>query len=476
MDFSDDLFLLPITEGGGEGDFSVLPLKDYTAAKPDVVKKAIILVDETVDKSAEIDKVTGITVDPTSILAINGPAVDKILTELPATHKLVQMVFKNDTNIKSIDGVVPQQIVFLLMFHQLFFLGTADGSIKIPFSSSFKDKFNAVLSVYEKPEFDTYKEKLSAYFTTVQNEHVKASDDRISYDTFRGTLIGGIRRVVAYIQSGVVDTNANTVTGYENIQLPENNENYDNEEEGNTPESAELKEQIKRLKAELEEKNKEVRSTKEDYEKKAKKSKEALEKSIAEVAEAKAQVVAVKGEKEALLHEAQSIGRREPGVAAVLGKTAEIQDLKERLAAAERKLGEQSGFTELKNTIKELEKEKKTLLIDNDFLKSELAKVTEERDDLKTKVAKTVPRPKRVRTRKLLGKNQDDKNLVEGDPVVVRWGSEKNATHPGKVRAVSLKQPGKFIVQEYKDDKPVLRADGMPQVMRPVAKEDIKKV
>jgi hypothetical protein len=458
MDFSDDLFMLPMTMsmGGGPEDFTVLLMKDYASVKPDLFKKAFILVEDTVISDTTITSVSEIKISPKDILALNGPAVEKILRELPKTHPLVKMVYTQPPDIKTIDEIVPQQVVFLSFFNQLFFLGTADKQIKVPFSGSFKDKFNEVRGFYEDKSVDSYKDDLPSYFEKIQKDYVDSSKHQ-KYDDFRGTLIAGIRGVVGYVQKGVIDTNANTVAGYENIEADytgENDIDIDRNENYSDEEKLELQRQID-----------EFAKEKAAVETSLKETKSKLAKTEKELTKAREEITEAKTEKTRLLEELKHLpgqGKgKDKGDIGLFVASEEKKVLEKELAEAKEKLAKQKDYSEIKEDLKKAMAENETL--------------RKERDELKLALAKgpTAKPPKQIQ----LGTNQEGNELLINDDVLVHWNSNttKEATHQGKVRGKSKKNSTKFVVQEFKDGKPVLRPDGKQQFMRPVAKEDIKK-
>jgi hypothetical protein len=170
MNFSDDLFVLSPTSGGGPTDFTLVTMKDFKTSGLDIYTKSIILVDDSVDvKVADIH-----SVDINKVLAVNGPSVIQILTDLPLTHPLNELVFKNDKKLVKAD-VVPEQVVFIALFNQLFFIGVANDILSVSFTASFKDKFEGLKKVYEDHVVKTKKGKyfeedanMTKYIATLQ--------------------------------------------------------------------------------------------------------------------------------------------------------------------------------------------------------------------------------------------------------------------------------------------------------------------
>lgn len=281
MAFNDGLFMLPIT--GGSDDFIVVDIKDYSYLKDDeLFSKPILLINaalpgEPVPSSAapappfanaaknaaaeatkkkKLSKLHGSsTVDISKVLAVNGPAVAKILEELPDEHPLVKYLFLKGRVTKKAEAA-PRQLTFLTMFHQLFFIlveravsnavaekgrkaaskgrlaaeeaaelekkiaaATEVVTALVPLSASFKDKFLAVSdALINKKIADADLAKLKKYYETLDNE--------TSFDTFVGNMKTGIRNVVKYIVDGTDESNANTERGFAAEVAPGNEENY----------------------------------------------------------------------------------------------------------------------------------------------------------------------------------------------------------------------------------------------------------
>jgi hypothetical protein len=205
MNFSDDLFVLSPTSGGGPTDFTLVTAKDLKPIELDIYAKNFILVDDSVDVNvADIH-----TVDINKVLAINGPAVIQILTDLPSTHPLNELVFKNEKKLVKAD-VVPEQIVFIAFFNQLFLFGIANDILSVDFTASFKDKFEGLKKVYEDHVVKTKKGKyfdedanMTKYVADLQNL-IKVKSV-LPYDDFKAAIVGsGIYAVMQYIQNGLL--------------------------------------------------------------------------------------------------------------------------------------------------------------------------------------------------------------------------------------------------------------------------------
>jgi hypothetical protein len=205
MNFSDDLFVLPPTSGGATTDFKLLTATTLKTSALDIYAEPIILVDDSVDvKTTDIH-----TVDINKVLAVNGPAIIQILTDLPSTHPLNELVFKNDKKLIKND-VVPEQVVFIALFNQLFFLGVANDILSVSFTASFKDKFEGLKLVYEDHVVKTKKgkyfdedAKLTLYVANLQN--LLKVKSVLPYAEFKAAIVGsGIYSIMQYIQNGTL--------------------------------------------------------------------------------------------------------------------------------------------------------------------------------------------------------------------------------------------------------------------------------
>jgi hypothetical protein len=465
MSFRHELFMLPIS--GGAGKFHFTNVSKLNSAG-DIYEKPIILVDDTARIAGEgaLDDV-----DPASIVAVNGPAVLQILEDL-GDNPLKDVLFRNDNEITDFSKIIPQQIAFIALFNQLFFLGkTHKPPIAVEFSASFKERFEAISKMLE-PESDKAPIKdadataLTDYFTKLQGELKIPDTKQATYTSLRGTIIAGIRGIVAYIQGGVVEGNATTESGFQN----EEDEDNDVEEEVNEEFVATQKAEIERVKAdaeaELNKKDKEIAGLNEAVEDAG----DQLARSLEKIKDLQQTIQELEASEKKLVEKATA----KPGQGEVVLLTSEIMKLKRKLAAAQS--AARSTDESLRDKMDVLAQEKAALATANEKLTAEIAALKTEVGEAKLRAA--APRVKKPRTRKVLGKNKNDKDVGTDDKVLVRLAENAQDAEPtreGKVR--SLSKDGLYWVTEYKDGKPVLKADGKgAEFYKPVAPKDIKLV
>jgi len=424
MDFNDQLFILPPSSGGGPTDFTILTLKEYKAKPIDAFEKAIILVDDTASDSGEKNSITKVALDPKTVLAVNGPAFEKILSELPNTHALVKLVYRNDSNIKSINEIVPQQVVFLAMFHQMFFLGIVNDKLKVEFSDTFRNKFNAVRGVLEEEEYVGIPE----YYEVLQNKYITDKDKYEKYEDFTALVVGGIRGVAKYIQNGVINDTA-TEHGFNNLDVK--NEEEEEEEDNNEnygDDVQELKRQLEEVQAEL----RTAKSKSETAIKEATASATALAKAQSELTSAKAEATSAVAEKERLLGQLRALPK---------GRTDKVQDLvteedKRKLevevAALKAKVAASADYDTIKEDLRKKTVEAESLKKELDELKPKYESLKEEADRLRVILAS-----KGVVD--VLGKNKDGAEIKLGNIV-----EQKEGKYIGK-RGIALRKRGNSL-------------------------------
>ena len=428
MDFNDQLFILPPSSGGGPTDFTILTLKEYKAKPIDAFEKAIILVDDTAADSGEKNSITKVALEPKTVLAVNGPAFEKILSELPNTHALVQLVYRNDSNIKNVNEIVPQQVVFLAMFHQMFFVGIVNDKIKVDFSDTFKNKFNAVRGKLEEEEYLGVPE----YYEVLQNKYITDKSKYEKYEDFNALIVGGIRGVAKFIQNGVMNDTV-TEQGFNN--LDDKNEEEEEEEDNNEnygDDVQELKRQLEEIQAELRTTKSKSETAIKEATAKADSSATALAKAQAELTTAKADATAAVAEKERLLGQLRALPK---------GRTDKVQDLvaeedkrklEEEVAKLKAKLAASADYDTIKEDLR-----KKT---------AEVEELKRERNELQTKYEKEKEEADRLRVIlaskgvvDVLGKNKDGAEIKLGNIV-----EQKEGKYMGK-RGIALRKRGNSV-------------------------------
>ena len=160
MDGLDELLSFPtaIDQDGGaiDGAFIVLKREDVDKKKTDktinIHTTPIVMTDNTpsaVPEVAEISAFIGSTgVQPNYILAFNGEAVRKLLTNPNDKSRDINerlFMIKTGQSYSALDQLVIKQVAFLCFFHHLFFLAKLANYPSFPtFTDSFSDKFIAI--------------------------------------------------------------------------------------------------------------------------------------------------------------------------------------------------------------------------------------------------------------------------------------------------------------------------------------------
>jgi len=160
MDGLDELLSFPSgtdQDGGAiDGAFIVLKREDVDKKKTDktinIHTTPIVMTDNTpsaVPEVAEISAFIGSTgVQPNYILAFNGEAVRKLLTNPNDKSKDINerlFLIKTGQSYSGLDQLIIKQVAFLCFFHHLFFLAKLANYPSFPtFADSFSDKFTAI--------------------------------------------------------------------------------------------------------------------------------------------------------------------------------------------------------------------------------------------------------------------------------------------------------------------------------------------
>lgn len=435
MDFNDQLFILPPSSGGGPTDFTILTLKDYKAKPVDAFEKAIILVTDTAADSGEKNSITKVALDPKTILAVNGPAVEKILSELPNTHALVKLVYNNDKNIKNINEIVPQQVVFLAMFHQMFFVGTANDKINVDFSDTFKNKFNAVRGKLEDEEYVGVPD----YYEVLQNKYITDKSKYEKYEDFTALVVGGIRGVAKFIQNGVMN-DTSTEHGFTNLEATNEEERKD-EGEDEVDNNENYGDDVQELKRQLEETQAELRTTKtksettiKELSAKAESSATALAKAQAELTDEKAKATAADAEKERLLGQLRALPKGKGQGHEVQNLVAEEdkRKLETEVANLKAKLAGTADYATIKEGLRKKTAEVEALKKELDEVKPKYEKEKEEADRLRVVLASRG-------VVDVLGKNKDGAEIKLGNIVEQQEGKYKDK------RGIALRKRGNSL-------------------------------
>jgi len=160
MDGLDELLSFPsgIDQDGGaiDGAFIVLKREDVDKKKTDktinIHTTPIIMTDNApsaVPEVAEISAFIGSTgVQPNYILAFNGEAVRKLLTNPNDRSKDINerlFMIRTGQSYSGLDQLIIKQVAFLCFFHHLFFLAKLANYTSFPtFADTFSDKFMAI--------------------------------------------------------------------------------------------------------------------------------------------------------------------------------------------------------------------------------------------------------------------------------------------------------------------------------------------
>jgi len=157
MDGLDELLAFPTydlgQDGGGiDGAYTIITVDELGKKGLNIHTDPILLVGKAPvgeDTIADITMFQGSSgLPPTELVAINGEAVRKIMTNPNSTVLDINtklFILKIGEKYNDISDIITKQIAFLCLFHHLFFLGKLANYPNFPmFSDSFADKFNAV--------------------------------------------------------------------------------------------------------------------------------------------------------------------------------------------------------------------------------------------------------------------------------------------------------------------------------------------
>jgi hypothetical protein len=225
----------------------IAPSTTATTSKDTPTKDTPTSIAEThgdciVDKSEEKDKGTTSEVsnledikEGRGIIALNGSAIANILDERAtyekgspehiSTLRETLFIVPEIPSISGINDVLPEQIVFILFFHTLFFVGKVFGGLTETLDSSFKERFEAVAPALQQ-EADKAEDVrkiynfplkiLKGYFEELKKKYMDkgtkgtgstgsagsagaasgGGGDELTFEKFRGMLVTGDPRAV----------------------------------------------------------------------------------------------------------------------------------------------------------------------------------------------------------------------------------------------------------------------------------------
>jgi len=151
VDDIDSMLGLPKMEGGAiDRSFSVMTLDEILDKKTDVQTVPIIMTEKTPTGTRDIGDLgsfllsTGL--QATDILGLNGEAVRKLInTPSEKVDAINPKLFLVKNLYEGVDELVEKQVVFISLFHHLFFLAKLAKTADFPsFTDSFANKFAAV--------------------------------------------------------------------------------------------------------------------------------------------------------------------------------------------------------------------------------------------------------------------------------------------------------------------------------------------
>jgi len=151
VDDIDSMLGLPKMEGGAiDRSFSVMTLDEILDKKTDVQTVPIIMTEKTPTGTRDFGDLssfllsTGLQV--TDILGLNGEAVRKLInTPSEKVDAINPKLFLVKNLYEGVDELVEKQVVFISLFHHLFFLAKLAKTADFPsFTDSFANKFAAV--------------------------------------------------------------------------------------------------------------------------------------------------------------------------------------------------------------------------------------------------------------------------------------------------------------------------------------------
>ena len=234
MDFSADLFTLPTI--GGAVPYTLMTIEEVKAydTKEDMLRMPVILTIPVVntnevntDSKNEYDDVIG---RPESledippdrkVLALNGPAILNVLDDPNTSNYLGYKLFRinESTPVNSLKDILPEQIIFIVFFNTLFFIGKVFGGITQTLDDSFQERFTAVAPALQQGAGDKDRKiygfsdlTLKDYFDELEQSHNK--ERKIGYEKFREILVSADpQRVLRYFARGLpsIQSNASTI-------------------------------------------------------------------------------------------------------------------------------------------------------------------------------------------------------------------------------------------------------------------------
>ena len=224
MDFHPDLFRLPsdTSQIGGAGYEIATPPNIKaggdsinTFESPTVlVKKAVSFAH--IDSLAEIDYTKEDTIIA-NFLAVNGGAVENSLKSKDFTD-ISQYMFLGERDYDSLNGLLGEQLVFLIMFSQFWFLACVEAKTSALFSADFNKKFNEIRNLVESERRATPTVLLGqsianweTYYTTTRDKYIPAGPRRKTYARFIEIFISGPERMLTWFAEAQARLEGNTI-------------------------------------------------------------------------------------------------------------------------------------------------------------------------------------------------------------------------------------------------------------------------
>jgi len=224
MDFHPDLFRLPsdTSQIGGAGYEIATPPNIKaggdsinTFESPTVlVKKAVSFAH--IDSLAEIDYTKEDTIIA-NFLAVNGGAVENSLKSKDFTD-ISQYMFLGERDYDSLNGLLGEQLVFLIMFSQFWFLACVEAKTSALFSADFNKKFSEIRNLVESERRATPTVLLGqsianweTYYTTIRDKYIPAGPRRKTYARFIEIFISGPERMLTWFAEAQARLEGNTI-------------------------------------------------------------------------------------------------------------------------------------------------------------------------------------------------------------------------------------------------------------------------
>jgi len=194
MDFSE--------QNGGAKEIKVLMRDKDMVKKMDITVDPIVITKSKVLKPSakkiietpdDFKKEFGVDVD--NVLAVNGEFVRNMLLNPDGNMGfLSKHLFISDTPLQEGDTVLPEQAIFLILFHHLYFIGVVEGLVPL-FSKSFADKYKALMKNMPKEEnelvISAESKKIDDYVKDLQKDFASAKFNtwKSLLDAFKGEPI-----------------------------------------------------------------------------------------------------------------------------------------------------------------------------------------------------------------------------------------------------------------------------------------------